>query len=105
MTEQNEGPVTAAATLVRAPNQDLTPVARELDGQVAVLTMQYRPHNLIGIALFDALIDGMHPPLVAAEDVEGAHALADRYAELSSGAPFSHPHWWAAFQTVGGPAW
>jgi enoyl-CoA hydratase/carnithine racemase len=31
-----------------------------MDGQVAVLTMQHRPHNLIGVALFEALIDGMH---------------------------------------------
>jgi enoyl-CoA hydratase/carnithine racemase len=45
--------------LVSAPGQDLAPVARELDGQVAVLTMQHRPHNFIGAALFDALIDGV----------------------------------------------
>ena len=51
-----------------------------------------------------ALIDGMRPPLVAAEDVENAHALADRSAQ-AGGPPFSHPHWWAAFQAVGGPAW
>jgi CHAT domain-containing protein len=51
-----------------------------------------------------ALIDGMRPPLVAAEDVQSAHALADRFAQ-AGGPPFSHPHWWAAFQTVGGPAW
>jgi enoyl-CoA hydratase/carnithine racemase len=40
-------------------DREFAPVARELDGQVAVLTMQHRPHNFIGVALFDALIDGM----------------------------------------------
>jgi enoyl-CoA hydratase/carnithine racemase len=59
VTEQNEGPTTGARTLVSAPERDSAPVARELDGQVAVLTMQHRPHNFIGVALFDALIDGM----------------------------------------------
>lgn len=59
VSKQNEAPMTGAGTLVGAPDQDLAPVARELDGQVAVLTMQHRPHNLIGVALFDALIDGM----------------------------------------------
>ena len=59
MTEQNQGPTTGAGTLVRASDLDSTPVARELDGQVAVLTMQHRPHNFIGVVLFDALIDGM----------------------------------------------
>jgi enoyl-CoA hydratase/carnithine racemase len=59
MPEQNEGSTTGAGTLVRPPDQDLAPVARELDGQVAVLTMQHRPHNFIGLALFDALIDGI----------------------------------------------
>jgi hypothetical protein len=59
MTEQDQGPTRGAVMLVSAPDQDLAPVARELDGQVAVLTMQHRPHNFIGAALFDALIDGM----------------------------------------------
>jgi enoyl-CoA hydratase/carnithine racemase len=59
VTEQNEGPTTGARTLAGPLDQDLAPVARELDGQVAVLTMQHRPHNFIGAALFDALIDGM----------------------------------------------
>jgi len=31
----------------------------EMDGRVAVLTMQHRPHNFIGVALFDALIEAM----------------------------------------------
>jgi enoyl-CoA hydratase/carnithine racemase len=59
MTEQNEDPTTGARTLVSAPERDSAPVVRELDGQVAVLTMQHRPHNFIGVALFDAVIDGM----------------------------------------------
>jgi enoyl-CoA hydratase/carnithine racemase len=59
MTDQGEGSTTGTQTLLNAPDQEFAPVARELDGQVAVLTMQHRPHNLIGAALFDALIDGM----------------------------------------------
>jgi enoyl-CoA hydratase/carnithine racemase len=41
------------------PNPHTPPVARELDGAVAVLTMQHPPHNLLGVALTDALIDSM----------------------------------------------
>ena len=59
MTDQSDGPTTGTPTLLSAPDQEFAPVARELDGQVAVLTMQHRPHNLIGAELFDALIDGM----------------------------------------------
>jgi enoyl-CoA hydratase/carnithine racemase len=59
VAEQNQGATSGARTVVRPPDRDSTPVARELDGQVAVLTMQHRPHNFIGVALFDALIDGM----------------------------------------------
>ena len=59
MTDQSQGPTGGAQTLLNAPDQEFAPVARELDGQVAVLTMQHRPHNLIGAELFDALIDGM----------------------------------------------
>lgn len=59
MTDQNEGPTTGAPTLLSSSEPDSTPVAREVDGQVAVLTMQHRPHNFIGVELVDALIDGM----------------------------------------------
>jgi enoyl-CoA hydratase/carnithine racemase len=59
MTEQGQDPVKGAGMLVGASGQDLAPVARELDGRVAVLTMQHRPHNFIGAALLDALIDGV----------------------------------------------
>lgn len=34
------------------------PVARNLDGKVAYLTMQHRPHNFITPALLDGLIEG-----------------------------------------------
>jgi enoyl-CoA hydratase/carnithine racemase len=59
VADQREVPTTGTRPQLNAPDQELAPVARELDGQVAVLTMQHRPHNLIGIALFEALIDGM----------------------------------------------
>jgi enoyl-CoA hydratase/carnithine racemase len=59
MADQSEGQTTGTQTLLNAPDQKFAPVSRELDGQVAVLTMQHRPHNLIGTELFDALIDGM----------------------------------------------
>ncbi|MFI5613192.1 enoyl-CoA hydratase/isomerase family protein [Amycolatopsis sp. NPDC051903] len=35
------------------------PVERRLEGSVAVLTMRYRPHNLLGPTLMDPLIEGM----------------------------------------------
>jgi enoyl-CoA hydratase/carnithine racemase len=60
VTEQDQGPTRGAGILAGAPDQELAPVARELNGQVAVLTMQHRPHNFIGVALLDALIDGIH---------------------------------------------
>jgi enoyl-CoA hydratase/carnithine racemase len=59
VTNQNEGPTTGPPIPFRAPERDSSPVARELDGHVAVLTMQHRPHNFIGVALFEALIDGI----------------------------------------------
>jgi enoyl-CoA hydratase/carnithine racemase len=34
-------------------------VARELDGEVAVLTMQHAPHNFLSTALYDGLLDGV----------------------------------------------
>lgn len=44
---------------VHAPDRDSSPVAREMDGHVAGLTMQHAPHNFLGTALFDALLDGI----------------------------------------------
>jgi hypothetical protein len=52
LPEQNEGTMKDAGRLANAPDQALAPVARELDGQVAVLTMQHRPHNFIGAKLW-----------------------------------------------------
>lgn len=49
MPDQNDG---------STPDAQM-PVVRVMDGQVAVLTMQHRPHNFIGLTLFDALIDAM----------------------------------------------
>jgi len=59
MPDQNDGSTPDARTPVSAPEGHSAPVVREMDGQVAVLTMQHRPHNFIGLALFDALIDAM----------------------------------------------
>src|SRR6478736_6555267 len=59
MPDQNDGSTPGARTPVSAPEGHSAPVVREMDGQVAVLTMQHRPHNFIGLALFDALIDAM----------------------------------------------
>jgi enoyl-CoA hydratase/carnithine racemase len=59
VTDQRESPTTGTRASLSTPDQEFAPVARELDGQVAVLTMQHRPHNFIGVALFDGLIDGM----------------------------------------------
>ena len=42
-----------------APDSTSPPVAREMDGQVAVLTMQHAPHNFLGTALIGGLLDGL----------------------------------------------
>jgi enoyl-CoA hydratase/carnithine racemase len=83
VTQQDESPTTGARTLVSVPEQDSAPLARELDGQVAVLTMQHRPHNFIGIALFEALIDGMR---WAAEQKARAVLLRSGLRNFSAGA-------------------
>jgi enoyl-CoA hydratase/carnithine racemase len=44
---------------VSAPDRNSPPVARELDGEVAVLTMQHAPHNFLSTALYDGLMDGV----------------------------------------------
>ena len=38
---------------------DTHPVIYEMDGQVAHLIMQHRPHNLLGPALMEGLVDGV----------------------------------------------
>ncbi|WAC90391.1 enoyl-CoA hydratase/isomerase family protein [Mycobacterium sp. Aquia_213] len=59
MTEQTLDQPAGAISPVHAPDRDSAPVAREMDGHVAVLTMQHAPHNFLGTALFDALLDGI----------------------------------------------
>ena len=59
MTDPNSDSIPGARTPVSALEPNSAPVVREMDGHVAVLTMQHRPHNFIGSALFHALIDGM----------------------------------------------
>src|SRR5271163_2932093 len=59
VTEQTLEQPSGAIPPVSAPDRNSPPVAREMDGQVAVLTMQYAPHNFLGTALYDALIDGV----------------------------------------------
>jgi enoyl-CoA hydratase/carnithine racemase len=60
VTEQTLDQPAGAIPPVHAPDRDSVPVAREMDGHVAVLTMQHAPHNFLSIELFDALIDGVH---------------------------------------------
>ena len=59
MTEQTLDQPAGAILPIGAPDRNSPPVAREMDGRVAVLTMQHAPHNFLGIALFTALIDGV----------------------------------------------
>ncbi|MCV7427484.1 enoyl-CoA hydratase/isomerase family protein [Mycobacterium montefiorense] len=59
MSEQTLDQPAGAIPPVNSPDRDSSPVARELDGHVAVLTMQHAPHNFLGTALFDALLDGI----------------------------------------------
>jgi enoyl-CoA hydratase/carnithine racemase len=51
----------AAGTIpvVHAPDGTSPAVAREMDGSVAVLTMQHAPHNFLGTALIAGLLDGL----------------------------------------------
>src|SRR5277367_1608846 len=59
VTEQTLEQPSGAIPPVSAPDRNSPPVAREMDGQVAVLTMQHAPHNFLGTALYNALIDGV----------------------------------------------
>jgi len=49
----------APARLV-VPGPDTPPVGREIDGHLAVLTMQLPPHNFLGPTLSAALLGGLH---------------------------------------------
>lgn len=59
MTEQTLDQPAGAIPPVNTPDRDSSPVAREMDDHVAVLTMQHAPHNLLSTALFNALLDGI----------------------------------------------
>ena len=59
MAKQAADSTTGAIPVASAPDRNSPPVARQMDGQVAVLTMQHAPHNFLGNALFTALIDAM----------------------------------------------
>jgi len=59
VAEQTLDQPIGATPPVSAPDRNSPPVAREMDGQVAVLTMQHAPHNFLGLALFTALLDGI----------------------------------------------
>lgn len=59
MTERTLDQSIGAIAPASAPDRNSPPLAREMDGQVAVLTMQLAPHNFLGIALFTALLDGI----------------------------------------------
>lgn len=50
---------TDAIPPTKAPDSTSPPVAREMDGQVAVLTLQHAPHNFLGTALIAGLLDGL----------------------------------------------
>jgi enoyl-CoA hydratase/carnithine racemase len=59
VTEQTLDQPAGAIPPVNAPDRNSPPVAREMDGHVAVLTMQHAPHNFLSTDLFDALLDGV----------------------------------------------
>ena len=59
MSEQILDQPVGAIPPVSAPDRNSPPVARELDGEVAVLTMQHAPHNFLSTALYDGLLDGV----------------------------------------------
>jgi enoyl-CoA hydratase/carnithine racemase len=59
VTEQTLAQAVGAIPPAGAPDRDSPPVAREMDGHVAVLTMQHAPHNFISIALYEALLDAV----------------------------------------------
>jgi enoyl-CoA hydratase/carnithine racemase len=83
VTEQTLDQPSGAVPPVSAPDRNSPPMAREMDGQVAVLTMQHAPHNFLGIALFTALIDGVR---WAAEQRARAVLLRSSLRNFSAGA-------------------
>jgi enoyl-CoA hydratase/carnithine racemase len=49
----------AAQPADQLPGGDTRPVSYEMDGQVAHLIMQHRPHNLLGPGLMEGLVEGV----------------------------------------------
>ena len=58
MSSTEHTPDGAPARLV-VPGPDTPPVGREVDGHLAVLTMQYAPHNFLGTELTAGLLEGL----------------------------------------------
>ena len=58
MSSTEHTPDGAPARLV-VPGPDTPPVGREMDGHLAVLTMQYAPHNFLGTELTAGLLEGL----------------------------------------------
>jgi enoyl-CoA hydratase/carnithine racemase len=58
MSSTVDMPGGAPARLV-VPGPDTPPVGQEMDGKVAVLTMQQPPHNFIGTALVAGVLEGL----------------------------------------------
>ena len=58
MSSTEHTPDGAPARLV-VPGPDTPPVGREIDGHLAVLTMQYAPHNFLGTELTAGLLEGL----------------------------------------------
>ena len=58
MSSTEHIPDGAPARLV-VPGPDTPPVGREMDGHLAVLTMQYAPHNFLGTELTAGLLEGL----------------------------------------------
>jgi enoyl-CoA hydratase/carnithine racemase len=65
---------------------DTPPVAYEMDGQVAYLVMQHRPHNLLAPALIEGLVDGVR---WAAEQGARAVVLRSSLRHFCAGADVS----------------
>ena len=86
MTEQTLDQPAGAIPPVGAPDRDSPAVAREMDGHVAVLTMQHAPHNFLNTALYDGLIEGVR---WAAEQHARAVLLRSSLRNFCAGADVS----------------
>ena len=86
MTEQTLDQPAGAIPPAGAPDRDSPAVAREMDGHVAVLTMQHAPHNFLNTALYDGLIEGVR---WAAEQHARAVLLRSSLRNFCAGADVS----------------